>query len=61
MTIPQMIPSRRETGPMLFTECPLCDQPARIDEATGALDCAACAVHLELAGERDRPALAPAA
>ena len=42
---------------MLFADCPLCDRPAPLDAETGALDCAACGVRLELAEE---PALAGA-
>ena len=46
---------------MLFTDCPFCDQPASVDESTGALECHACAVRLDLAMDRDRAELAPAA
>jgi hypothetical protein len=52
---------RPDTGPMLFTDCPLCDRPAPIDETTGALDCPACAIRLELADDPHVVVLAPAA
>jgi len=42
-------PPLPETGPMLFAECPLCDQPAVVDAVAGALDCPACAMRLEFA------------
>jgi uncharacterized Zn-finger protein len=46
---------------MLFVDCPLCDRPAPLDAATGALDCPACAVRFELADEPALPELAAAA
>ena len=36
---------------MLFADCPFCDGPAPVDLETGALDCASCVVHLDLADE----------
>ncbi len=33
-----------ETGPMLFADCPCCDNPAIVDEALGALACEPCAL-----------------
>lgn len=55
------IPPHLETGPMLFADCPLCDAPAVVDEATGALDCDACAVHLGMADDRAQYELPAAA
>jgi hypothetical protein len=34
---------------MLLADCPLCDQPSPVDDATGDLDCPGCGVRLELA------------
>ena len=47
---------------MLFADCPLCDEPAPVDVAAGALECPTCAVRVELAAdEESREVLAPAA
>jgi hypothetical protein len=46
---------------MLFAECPLCDGTAPLDLETGALDCPACAVRLDLADDQMLPELAAAA
>jgi len=46
---------------MLFADCPLCDGPAPLDVESGALDCHACCVRLELADEPAVRVLAPAA
>jgi hypothetical protein len=46
---------------MLFVDCPLCDEPAPLDAATGALDCATCAMRFELSDEPELPELAAAA
>jgi uncharacterized Zn finger protein (UPF0148 family) len=40
---------------MITIDCPLCDTPAAYRPEMGTLDCAACAVELEVA-EDDRPA-----
>ena len=34
---------------MLLVDCPLCDQAAPVDAASGDLACVACGVRLELA------------
>jgi hypothetical protein len=49
-----------EVLPMLFADCPLCDGAAPFDPETGALDCAACGVRLDLADEPALPELAAA-
>jgi hypothetical protein len=36
---------------MLLADCPLCDHPTPVDDATGCLDCPRCAVRLELAAD----------
>jgi|APDOM4702015118_1054815.scaffolds.fasta_scaffold1814300_1 uncharacterized Zn finger protein (UPF0148 family) len=54
-------PPLPEATLMLFADCPLCDAPAPLDLASGALDCPACAVRLELADEPMRRELAEAA
>jgi hypothetical protein len=46
---------------MLLTDCPLCDRPAPLDEATASLDCDACGVRLEVAPDTATPELALAA
>jgi hypothetical protein len=46
---------------MLFAECPLCDEPARVDLETGGLDCPACAIRFELADDPGLPEFAAAA
>ncbi len=55
------LPRHQEIGPMLFTDCPLCDQPASVDESSGVVECPACAVRLEIAEEREVMTLAAAA
>jgi uncharacterized Zn finger protein (UPF0148 family) len=46
---------------MITIDCPLCDTPAAYRPETGTLDCAACAVELEVAEDEPRTALATAA
>ncbi len=46
---------------MLFVDCPLCDDVAPFDAATGELDCEACGVRLEVAPDATRAELAFAA
>jgi hypothetical protein len=36
---------------MLLADCPLCDHPSPVDDATGDLDCPRCGVRLELAAD----------
>ncbi|MHB8891293.1 MAG: hypothetical protein ACYC65_04530 [Candidatus Limnocylindrales bacterium] len=50
-----------EAPTMLFADCPLCDGPAPLDLESGALDCHACCVRLELADGPVIRELAPAA
>ncbi len=50
-----------EAGPMLFADCPFCDAPAIVDEATGALACEPCALTLpieDVPASRELPAAA---
>jgi len=49
------------TGPLAFVPCPLCDEPAILEDEMGALECTACAIRLVLAGETVNEVLAPAA
>jgi hypothetical protein len=64
MTNPPTFRISPEAGSMLFADCPFCLAPLPLDLATGSMDCADCAVHLELAADpapEPTPALAPAA
>jgi uncharacterized Zn finger protein (UPF0148 family) len=36
---------------MLLADCPLCDGPSPVDDATGDLDCPRCGVRLEVAAD----------
>jgi hypothetical protein len=46
---------------MPFVDCPLCDAPSPYDADADTLDCAACAIRLELAVEDGATELAAAA
>ena len=46
---------------MLFADCPLCDESAPFDLETGALDCPACAIRVDLADDPGLPEVAAAA
>ena len=46
---------------MLFADCPFCDTPALVDEASGALACEPCALVLPIDDEPCPVELAAAA
>jgi uncharacterized protein YbaR (Trm112 family) len=46
---------------MLFADCPFCDAPAPVDEATSALVCDSCALVLRIEEEPAPVELAAAA
>ena len=46
---------------MLLADCPLCDHPTPVDDATGDLDCPLCGVRLEVAPDATPAALPLAA